>query len=145
MSGALKMERFVDRNPVEFDIEVLTTPRDGRVVGSVEIDIHQGQRRPQEALRLAKRQPEDDPQCQRGLDRSSGAGESHPRALPEPYVNLSAHTAPIVQPFPSSGAPSGRTVWVRDVLHAAATATYATCGPGSASGISAWPNTPRRS
>ena len=29
----------------------------------------------------------------------SGAGESHPRALPEPYVNLSIHTAPIVQPF----------------------------------------------
>jgi hypothetical protein len=26
----------------------------------------------------------------------SGAGESHPRALPEPYVNLSTHTAPIV-------------------------------------------------
>ena len=29
----------------------------------------------------------------------SGAGESHPRALPEPYVNLSIHTAPIVQPL----------------------------------------------
>ena len=50
-------------------IEVLTTPREGRVVGSFEIDIHQGQHRPQEALRLAKRQPEDEPQRQRGLDR----------------------------------------------------------------------------
>ena len=28
----------------------------------------------------------------------SSAGESHPRALSEPYVNLSAHTAPAVEP-----------------------------------------------
>jgi hypothetical protein len=28
----------------------------------------------------------------------SRPGESHPRALAEPYVNLSAHTAPIIQP-----------------------------------------------
>jgi hypothetical protein len=28
----------------------------------------------------------------------SGAGESHPCALPEPDVNLSIHPAPIVQP-----------------------------------------------
>jgi hypothetical protein len=27
----------------------------------------------------------------------SGAGESHPHALPEPDVNLSTHPAPIVQ------------------------------------------------
>ena len=27
----------------------------------------------------------------------SSPGESHPQALPEPYVNLSIHTAPIVQ------------------------------------------------
>ncbi len=31
---------------------------------------------------------------------SSRLGESHPQALPEPYVNLSAHTAPDVRPFP---------------------------------------------
>jgi len=31
--------------------------------------------------------------------QASGAGESHPRALPEPYVNLSAHTAPSVRPL----------------------------------------------
>ncbi len=30
---------------------------------------------------------------------SSGAGESHPDALPELYVNLSIHTAPIIQPM----------------------------------------------
>jgi hypothetical protein len=29
-------------------------------------------------------------------DKSSSARESHPHALTEPYVNLSAHTAPIV-------------------------------------------------
>jgi len=28
----------------------------------------------------------------------SGAGELHPRALAEPYMNLSAHTAPIAEP-----------------------------------------------
>jgi len=34
-----------------------------------------------------------------GQAKSSGAEESHPDALPEPYVNLSAHTAPSIQPF----------------------------------------------
>ncbi len=31
---------------------------------------------------------------------SSHAEDSHLRVLPEPYVNLSAHTAPDVRPFP---------------------------------------------
>ncbi len=31
---------------------------------------------------------------------SSRPGESHPQALLEPCVNLSAHTAPDVRPFP---------------------------------------------
>ncbi len=31
-------------------------------------------------------------------DEVSRPGESHPRALAEPYVNLSAHTAPLIQP-----------------------------------------------
>src|SRR4051812_41770655 len=31
---------------------------------------------------------------------ASRAGESHPQALPEPYVTLSRHTAPDVRPFP---------------------------------------------
>src|SRR5712671_5345325 len=31
---------------------------------------------------------------------SSGPEDFHLRALPEPYVNLSIHTAPIVRPFP---------------------------------------------
>ena len=34
----------------------------------------------------------------------SGAGGSHPRALAEPYVTLSRHTAPIVRPRPKSKA-----------------------------------------
>ena len=54
---------------VERDAEVLTTPRECGVIGSLEIDTHQGQDRPQEAFRLAKRQPEDEPQRQRCLDR----------------------------------------------------------------------------
>jgi hypothetical protein len=32
------------------------------------------------------------------LTESSGARESHPRALPKPDMNFSAHPAPIVQP-----------------------------------------------
>ena len=32
----------------------------------------------------------------------SGGGESHPSALAEPYLSLSAHTAPIIQPCPAS-------------------------------------------
>ena len=39
------------------------------MVRSLEIDMHQGQHPPQEALRLAKRQSEDEPQRQRRLDR----------------------------------------------------------------------------
>src|SRR4051812_40075711 len=35
-----------------------------------------------------------------GLKMASRAGESHPHALPEPYVTLSRHTAPDVRPFP---------------------------------------------
>src|SRR6516225_8778690 len=43
-------------------------------------------------------------------DEVSGAGEFHPHALPEPYVSLSAHTAPINQPSVSPrGAASERT------------------------------------
>jgi hypothetical protein len=34
-------------------------------------------------------------------DQVSSAGELHPRALPEPYVSLSTHTAPINQPSAS--------------------------------------------
>jgi len=38
----------------------------------------------------------------KGADKSSRPGESHPRALTEPYVNLSAHTALTVQPPPDA-------------------------------------------
>src|SRR4051794_664737 len=34
-----------------------------------------------------------------GFQLASRAGESHPHALPEPYVTLSRHTAPDVRPF----------------------------------------------
>ena len=34
-----------------------------------------------------------------GNKQSSRPGESHPQALTEPDVNVSAHPAPIVQPF----------------------------------------------
>ena len=38
-------------------------------------------------------------QCLESGMEASRAGEFHPHALPEPYVNLSAHTAPSIQPL----------------------------------------------
>ncbi len=51
----------------------------------------------------------------------SGAGESHPRALPEPCVNVSAHTAPITQLFtvPLPIASGQTTPVVSERLHGA--------------------------
>jgi len=42
------------------------------VVGSFEIDVHQGQDRSHEALCLTERQLEDEPEHQSGLDRMIG-------------------------------------------------------------------------
>jgi hypothetical protein len=53
--------------PVRTDIEALTTPREGGVVGSFKIGTHQYQHRPHESLRLSKRQLED----KRSLSTSS--------------------------------------------------------------------------
>ena len=44
----------------------------------------------------------------------SSPGESHPQALSEPGVNLSAHRAPIIQPTAKSPFSSARTAGVRD-------------------------------
>ena len=63
------MDWIVGRDARDSDIEVLTAPREGGVVGSVEIETHAGQHRPQEALRLAKRQLEDEAKDQSRLDR----------------------------------------------------------------------------
>ncbi len=57
------------RDEMKIDIEVLTTPREGGVVGSFAIDTHQRQYRPQETLHLAKWQPKDEPKHQSCLDR----------------------------------------------------------------------------
>src|SRR3954468_906538 len=40
----------------------------------------------------------------------SRAEESHPRALPEPYVNLSAHTATSIQPLSMQKLPVSKEV-----------------------------------
>src|SRR5713226_8788899 len=53
---------------------------------------------------------------------SSSAGESHPRALPEPYVRLSPHTAPTIQPPASRRAATGQK----------ASGPVAQCAPASA-------------
>src|SRR5262245_34711716 len=57
-----------------------------------------------------------------GADKSSSAGESHPRALSEPYVKLSLHTAPTTQPPASRRAATGQR----------AAGPVARCAPASA-------------
>ena len=47
---------------------------------------------------------------------SSGAGEFHPNALQEPYVTVSRHTAPTVQPTAENQIPKTQIVWVHGVL-----------------------------
>ena len=73
------------------------------------------------------------------LDQVSRPGESHPRALAEPYVNVSAHTAPIIQPLASrpEGA-SARRAGARDGQRRPASVRRS--GDAiSASCISSWP------
>jgi hypothetical protein len=47
-------------------------------------------------------------------EQVSSPGESHPQALSEPGVNLSAHRAPIIQPTAKSPFASGRKAGVHD-------------------------------
>ena len=44
-----------------------------------------------------------------GTFRVSSPGEFHPEALAEPYVNVSVHTAPIIQPEKEQPMTSVRT------------------------------------
>ena len=67
--------------------EVLTGPRKRGVVGGIEIDSHQRQHRPQESLRLAKRQLEDESQRQGRLEREI-------RELPLPASSTRWHWRP---------------------------------------------------
>src|SRR5215471_12983827 len=74
-------------------------------------------------------------------EKSSSAGESHPRALSDPDVNLAAHPAPIVQPQavpPAANAQRGAAAVGQSVR---ANGWPAVDGP-SASCISAWPSGP---
>ena len=48
---------------------------------------------------------------------ASSAEESHPYALQEPYVTVSRHTAPTVQPKAGSQIPKMQAVWVPDGLY----------------------------
>src|SRR5277367_378579 len=50
------------------------------------------------------------------LGKVSGAEEFHLRALLEPYVNLSIHTAPIIQPLPGMLSNVQRD-WAADVIN----------------------------
>src|SRR5437667_4367273 len=69
----------------------------------------------------------------------SSAEELHPHALPEPYVSLSTHTAPINQPMASPpGAASVRTMSVDVVRSPPANVPPAGDAPGTAC-ISALP------
>ena len=64
-----EINRSVGRHAIKGDVQWLAPPGQRRVVRRVESGGHQCQDRPQEALRLAQRQAEDEPECQRGLDR----------------------------------------------------------------------------
>ncbi len=63
------MQRSVGRDGVPRDIQPLTPARERRVVRGVETSAHHGQDRPDEALGLAQWQAEDEPECERRLDR----------------------------------------------------------------------------
>ena len=54
---------------------------------------------------------------------------SHPQALAEPYVSLSAHTAPIIQPVVVRAAPSARRGWNLDGRPRRASALHEYGGP----------------
>ena len=72
----------------------------------------------------------------------SRPGESHPRALAELYVNVSAHTAPIIQPPASPPADAnGRTAGARDEQGHRANG-WLDGDVAVASCISAWPIEP---
>ena len=45
----------------------------------------------------------------------SGAGEFHPYALQDPYVTVSRHTAPNVQPMAESQIPKTQIAWAHGV------------------------------
>ena len=60
-------------------------------------------------------------------DESSSAGESHPHALTEPDVNLSAHPAPIVQPLTEETA-NGQTTLAVSALCALSNAAPSAYG-----------------
>ncbi len=80
-------ECFFDRELRQRSFRTLREPRrSARVEGRV----------PGGAPTSARRNPAESCMNAYGV---SGAGESHPRALPKPCVNVSAHTAPITQPF----------------------------------------------
>ncbi len=57
---------------MQVDIEALTAPRERSVIGSLEVDTHQRQYRPQEVLRLTQWEIEDQAQSQSGFDRVIG-------------------------------------------------------------------------
>ena len=65
------MDGALDWDP-ELHIEPLTPPRERGVIRRVEVAAQEGQNRPEEPLRLAQRQSEDEPERQRGLDRQIG-------------------------------------------------------------------------
>ena len=82
-----KMKRSLGRNTTECEVELLTPPRQGGVIRGIEIDSHRRQHGPQEVLGLAQRQPEDQPQRQRGHDR-------HVRELPRPTRSARRRRSP---------------------------------------------------
>ena len=63
-----EMHRLLDRDVIERDLELLAPPREHCMVRRLKIGLHHGEDRPQETLRLAQRQVEDESERQGGLD-----------------------------------------------------------------------------
>ena len=66
-----EMDRPLGRDAVQPDVQVPTPARQRGMVGRLEGGVHRGEDRPHKALRLAQGQTEDEPECQRGLDREN--------------------------------------------------------------------------
>ena len=88
-AGAIddEVKRPLHRGETEGEIEVLTPPRERRVIGCIEIDVHQGEDRTEEALGLAQWQPKDEPQRHGCLDREI-------RELPRSARSTGRHRSP---------------------------------------------------
>ena len=73
-----KMGAFTRADSTKPQVELLATPRERGVIWRGEVETHDPEERAQEALGLAKRQIEEDPESQSGLDGEVGVPQLSP-------------------------------------------------------------------